>query len=56
MSELHIPKDFATAERRRFVESISPFHRDESFMPYALAWILALIFNTKMPHERRAEN
>jgi hypothetical protein len=53
MNDLYIPQDFATPERKRWVDSVSPLHRHESFMPYLTAWIQALIFNTPMPHERR---
>jgi hypothetical protein len=54
MSDLYIPQDFATAERKRWVDSVSPLHRHESFAPYLAAWILSMIFGTQMPHERRA--
>jgi hypothetical protein len=52
MNNLDIPRDFATSERKRFVRNISPFHRDESAILYALAWLSSLIFGTRMPHER----
>lgn len=46
-------RDFATKERRAFIERVSPFHPDDPFLPYAFAWIAALFFGTPMPHERR---
>jgi hypothetical protein len=45
-------KDFATAERKRFIENFSAFHKDEGRIPYLCAWMFALMFGTRMPHER----
>jgi hypothetical protein len=49
-------KDFAQQERRRFIENVSAFHRQEMtfwvLVRYGFAWTASLIFNTRMPHER----
>lgn len=44
--------DFGTRERKQFIERVSPFHRDESYLMYAVAWLVALVFGTGMPHEK----
>lgn len=46
-------KDMHTKARRQWVKSVSPFHIDESRASYMLAWMLALVFGAKMPHEKR---
>lgn len=46
-------KDMHTKTRRQWVNSVSPFHIDESRARYMLAWFFSLIFGTKMPHEKR---
>jgi len=45
--------DHYTKQRKQWLESVSPFHRDEGKARYMLAWFFALIFGSKMPHEKR---
>lgn len=45
--------DHYTKQRKMWIESVSPFHAHESKAPYHLAWLLSLIFGTRMPHELR---
>lgn len=45
--------DLWTKQRKKWIESVSPFHIHESTARYQLAWILSLIFGTRMPHEKR---
>ena len=45
--------DHYTTQRKQWIESVSPFNPDESKSMYHLAWLLSLIFGTRMPHERR---
>ena len=45
--------DHYTKQRKLWIESVSPFHIHESTTRYQFAWLLSLIFGTKMPHELR---
>lgn len=45
--------DHYTIQRKRWISEVSPFHRHESAARYQLAWLMSLIFGTKMPHENR---
>lgn len=44
--------DHYTTQRKRWIESVSPFHIHESRTRYHLAWLLNLIFGMPMPHEK----
>lgn len=46
-------RDHWTKQRKNWINNVSPFHIDESKARYVLAWFFSLIFNTKMPHEKR---
>lgn len=48
--------DHWTKRRKLWIQSVSPFHIHESTARYQLAWLLDLIFNIGMPHEKRLRN
>lgn len=45
--------DHYTKHRHAWIESVSPFHKQESEVMYYFAWVSSLVFGTKMPHELR---
>jgi len=44
--------DHWTKQRKIWIEGVSPFHKQELRIKYQFAWILALVFGSKMPHEK----
>lgn len=50
-----IMTDYATQERKSFINKVSPFHMYELDIKcrHYGAWVLNLIFGMPMPHERR---
>ena len=51
MEHYVICRDHYTRERKKFIEAVSPFHLHESRLHYMMAWVMALVFGTRMPHE-----
>lgn len=45
--------DHYTKQRIRWINSVSPFHKHETRLPYMMWWVLGLICGARMPHEVR---
>lgn len=46
--------DFATKERKQFINNVSVFRKYESRSVYVLAWLVSLVLGIPMPHEIRS--
>jgi hypothetical protein len=53
MSEPYISHDFATAERKAFINQVTPWLRPQEKTRYVAAFFVALLTGRPMPHELR---